>query len=134
MRTRVQIILPFMNHLITIYEKPTCSTCRQVKKAFDARGIAFDTIIYIIDPPSKADLERIVAGLDVPAQELVRTKEDEFKKLGLDISMMSPTEIVNLLSQHPALMQRPIIEIKGKYILGRPVDKIEHFLDEMAKG
>ena len=122
-----------MNHDITIYEKPTCSTCRQVKKVFDSHGIEFETINYIIDPPSKSGLEKIISGLDVPMQELVRTKEEEFKKLNMDISTMSKADIVTVLHHHPGLMQRPVIEIRGKYVLGRPVGKIEKFLDEMAK-
>src|SRR5690349_14973154 len=94
--------LQTMKQAITIYEKPTCSTCRQVKKAFDANGIDFNAVNYFIDPVSKSTLEKMVKGLDVPAKDLIRTKEEEFKKLNLDIDAMSPKEIVDVLVAHPA--------------------------------
>lgn len=122
-----------MNLPITIYEKPTCSTCRQVLKAFETAGVPFDKVNYIISPPSKATLTKVVAGLDVPAQELIRTKEEEFRGLGLDAATMSSAQIVDLLHAHPALMQRPVLVIGDKYVLGRPVDKVERVLRSLKK-
>lgn len=122
-----------MSHTITIYEKPTCSTCRNVKKAFDAHGIDFNAVNYIIEPLSKSVLTKMIAGLDVEAKALVRTNEEEYKALGVNVASMTNAQIVDLLVAHPAIMQRPVVEYNGKYILGRPVDKIEAFLATIAK-
>ena len=120
-----------MKHAITIYEKPTCSTCRQVVKSFEAHGVPFEKINYIIDPPTRETLTAMVARLDVPAKELIRTKEAEFKALGVDADTMTNAHIVTLLAEHPALMQRPVIEHDGKYSLGRPLEKIDKFLRDL---
>ncbi len=113
----------------TIYEKPTCSTCRNVMQEFRARGIDFDDINYIIDPPSKATLKKIVAGIDCAPRDLVRTKEPEFKELGIDPETLTASTVVDLLAAHPTLLQRPVIEHNGKYLLGRPAEKVAAWLD-----
>ena len=35
---------------VTVYQKPTCTTCRKVSKALEEKGVSFDTINYYIEP------------------------------------------------------------------------------------
>jgi arsenate reductase len=115
----------------TVYEKPTCSTCRQVMNLFQERGIAYDAINYIVDPPSVAVLQAIVAGINVEPRALVRTKEPAFKALNIVAESLTAAAVVALLAEHPALLQRPIIGHEGAYVLGRPADAVAQFLDSM---
>ena len=41
---------------ITIYQKPTCTTCRQVYAALRAAGVDVRAVDYFVDPLSKATL------------------------------------------------------------------------------
>lgn len=80
-------------------------------------------------PPDRATLEAIVAGLEDPVDDLVR-KDAKFKELGLDNDdyVDNPAAVVDLLLEHPRLMQRPVIVKDGAAIIGRPKDRIEPFV------
>jgi arsenate reductase (glutaredoxin) len=76
-------------------------------------GVEFDTVMYMKDPPDRATLERIVAGLVDPVGDLVR-KDSVFAKLGLqEQDYTEPGPVIELLLAHPKLLQRPVV-MKGK--------------------
>ena len=70
-----------------------------------------------------------MAILEDPVEELVR-KDSRFKKLGLDPAdyVDQPAAVVELLSQHIALMQRPVLVRGERAIIGRPKDRVEPFV------
>lgn len=81
------------------------------------------------EPPDRAALEAIVAGLEDPVEDLVR-KDSQFKKLGLDPDdyVGNPEAVIELLVTRKALLQRPIVVKGKKAIIGRPKDRIRDFL------
>jgi len=86
-------------------------------------------IEYLKTPLDRAALERFLDLLSDPPADLVR-KDKRFKELGLDETKYVTREaVVDLLLQHPELMQRPII-IKGqKAVLARPSEKVLALLE-----
>ncbi len=63
-----------------------------------------------------------------PPADLVR-KDKNFAALGLDASHYVDREaVIDLLLQHPALMQRPIIVRGQKAVLARPSEKVLELL------
>ena len=92
-------------------------------------GVDHDVVLYMKEPPDRATLEKIVAGLEDPVEDLVR-KDSRFKKLELDPDdyVGNPEAVVDLLVDQKALLQRPVI-VKGKRaIIGRPKSRIAEFL------
>ena len=67
---------------ITIYEKPTCTTCRQVNTALKESGIDYKTVNYYVEPLSKSKLKELVRKMGVRATELFRKKESIYMKPG----------------------------------------------------
>jgi len=109
---------------VTFYHNPVCSHSRGALELLKARGVEFDTIEYLKQPPTRADLERIIAMLDGPAEELVR-KDKRFAELGLKAEdYTAPAAVVALLLKHPELMQRPIIIRAGRALIARPAEKL----------
>ena len=92
------------------------------------RGVEFDVIEYLKTPLDRAGFERIMNLLSNPPADLVR-KDKNFEALGLDANNYVTREaVIDLLLQHPVLMQRPII-IKGqKAVLARPSEKVLELL------
>ena len=93
------------------------------------RDVEFDVIEYLKTPLSREALERIVDLVPDSPQEMVR-KDKYFKELGLDADDYTSKEaVVNVLLEHPKLMQRPII-IRGEHaVIGRPSEKVLALLD-----
>lgn len=113
---------------ITVYQKPTCTTCRQVYAALKESGVNFDAVNYYVDPIPKAKLKELLRKMGISAAELLRKKEDVYKELGLDKKSLSDDEIVDLMAKHPDLIQRPIVEKGDKAILARPAERLKEIL------
>jgi arsenate reductase (glutaredoxin) len=63
-----------------------------------------------------------------PPADLVR-KDKNFAALGLDANQYVTREaVIDLLLQHPVLMQRPIIVKGQKAVLARPSEKVLELL------
>ena len=113
---------------ITIYQKPTCTTCRQVYAALRDAGVDFDAVDYYTDPMSKTKLRELLRKMKMPARELLRTKEEIYRTLRLGERDLSDDEIVDLMVEHPDLMQRPIVEKGARAIVARPAERLKDIL------
>ena len=93
------------------------------------RDVEFDVIEYLKTPLSREALERIIDLVPDNPEEMVR-KDKNFKELGFDADDYTSKEaVVNVLLEHPKLMQRPII-IRGEHaVIGRPSEKVLALLD-----
>jgi arsenate reductase len=113
---------------ITIYQKPTCTTCRQVHAALRDAGVDFEAIDYYTDPIPRTKLKELLRKMGLSARELLRTKEDVYKKLRLGERDLSDDEIVDLMVKQPDLIQRPIVEKGSRAILARPAERLRDIL------
>lgn len=113
---------------ITVYEKPTCTTCRKVAKAFSEQGIDFEKVNYYVEPFTKSLLKSLLIKMQLKPSELLRKNDDAYKKLKTKIERLSEDEILNLMINNPDLIQRPIVEKGKKAILARPPEKIKEII------
>jgi arsenate reductase len=109
---------------LTVFHNPRCSNSRRAVEALEARGASFDTVLYLKQPPSRDDLERIVGHLQGDVTDLVR-RDARFAELGLDASGYSTSEeVVDVLVEHPELMQRPVLETPDTAVIARPPEAV----------
>jgi len=113
---------------IVIYQKPTCTTCRQVHAMLKESGVDFDTVDYYVDPIPKPRLLALLKKMRMPPRQLLRTKETIYKTLKLGERDLSDDEIVDLMVKHPDLIQRPIVEKGARAILARPAERLKEIL------
>jgi arsenate reductase len=113
---------------IVIYQKPTCTTCRQVHAALKDAGVDFTAIDYYVDPIPKARLQELLRKMNITARELLRTTEPIYRQLGLRELHLTDEQIVDLMVQHQDLIQRPIVEKGARAILARPASRLSEIL------
>ncbi len=113
---------------LLVYHNPGCSKSRGALELLRERGVEFEVVEYLKDPPDRATLGRILDRLaDAPA-ELVR-KDERFKQLGLDASdYESRDAVIDVLLAHPELMQRPLVLRGERALLARPSEKVVEIL------
>lgn len=112
---------------LTFYHKPTCSKSREMKRVLDDAGVGFDTVLYIEEPPSRTELERIADGLeDATLADLMRPKEA--KEAGWNGDASDRNAVLSFLCEHPEALQRPIVVKGARAIIGRPTENVERFL------
>ena len=117
-----------MTDSITVYEKPTCTKCREVDKLIRESGIDYRKVNYYIEPLSAEKLTGLIKKMGIQAKELLRTSEPVYKELKLSGQNLTEKAIIDLMVQHPDLIQRPIVERGSKAVLGRPVENIKPLL------
>src|SRR4051794_38800702 len=113
---------------ITVYQKPTCTTCRQVYNALKDSGVDFDAVDYYTDPIPRTKLKELLKKTGLTARDLLRTKEEIYRKLKLGEKDLSEAEIIDLMVEHPDLIQRPIVERGARAILARPAERLREIL------
>ncbi|MEW6543549.1 MAG: arsenate reductase (glutaredoxin) [Nitrospirota bacterium] len=113
---------------LTIYQKPTCSTCREAVKLVQASGTPYETVNYYETPFTKASLKKLLKKAGLGAREVLRAKEEVYKKLGLAKKDLSEDELLDLMVKHPDLIQRPIVEREDRAILARPAETVKRLL------
>ncbi|MCL7570958.1 hypothetical protein M8410_15150, partial [Staphylococcus aureus] len=79
-------------------------------------------------PPSAAELKAILAKLGIPARQLLRTGEDEYKALGLDEPSLGEEAIIEAMARHPKLIERPVLVAGDKAVVGRPPERVLEIL------
>lgn len=107
---------------ITVYEKPTCTTCRNLNKLFQEKGIDYRKVNYFIEPFTEAKLKALFKKAGVRPYEVLRRAEPEFKGLGITADS-SDAEVIAAMVKFPSIIQRPIIEVGDKAVLARPIEK-----------
>lgn len=114
---------------VTIFHNPSCSNSRGALGLLRERSVDHEVVEYMITPPDRETLETIVARLLNPVTELVRTTDPKFVALGLDPSAYAtPNEVIDLLLEHPELMQRPVVMKGDRAVIARPSDRVSDVL------
>jgi len=113
---------------ITVYQKPTCTTCRQVYNALKESGVDFDAVDYYTDPIPKTKLGELLRKMGLAPRDLLRKNEPIYKELALGERELSDAELIDLMAAHPDLIQRPIVEKGGRAILARPAERLKEIL------
>jgi arsenate reductase len=114
--------------MITVYEKPTCTKCREMNKFLVENGVDFTKVNYYIEPLSEKKLRELLKKMALKPRELLRTSESIYRELGLGSKDLSDDELIALMVKHPDLIQRPIVERGDTAVLGRPVENVKSLL------
>jgi len=117
-----------MNDTITVYERPTCSKCREMDRLLRESGVDFNKVNYYLEPLSKKKLAELIAKMKLKPRDLLRKSEPIYRELGLAKGEFSDDEIITLMVKHPDLMQRPIVERGNRAVLGRPTENVKELL------
>lgn len=117
-----------MKDTITVYEKPTCTKCREMDRFLRESGVDFSKVNYYLEPLSRKKLTELIGKMKITPRDLLRPSEPIYRELGLGKKEFSDDEIISLLTKHPDLIQRPIVERGERAVLGRPTENVKALL------
>ncbi len=113
----------------TLYHNPRCSKSRETLALLKDKGLNFNVLEYLNTPPTRAELESVAQKLGKQPLEFMRTGEARFKELGLSKNDQRPAaEWLQLMSDNPILIERPILVGDQKAALGRPPEAVLEIL------
>ena len=107
-----------------IYHNPRCSKSRATLKLLEDRGLNPTIIEYLVSPPDKETLEKILSLLSLQPGDLMRRGESIYKELGLDNPALNNDELVQAMIDNPILIERPIVVAGDKARIGRPPEQV----------
>lgn len=113
---------------IVVYQKPTCTTCRRVHALLRESGVDFELVDYFVDPIPKEKLVELLRKMQMKPRDLLRKNEEIYRTLKLATRDLSDDEIIDLMVEHPSLIQRPIVEKGARAILARPPERLREIL------
>jgi arsenate reductase len=114
-----------MTEKITVYQKPTCSKCRETLRLLKEKGVPLEAINYYEKPVTANLLRELLKKLGMAPAELLRKDEPIARSLGISKRPFTDEELIQLMVENPDLMQRPIVVRGNKAVLGRPPANVE---------
>ena len=109
---------------VTIYHNPRCSKSRQTLALIEQRGLKPEVIEYLLQPPTRKQLETILKLLGLRPRELMRRNEAIYRESKLDDETLSDDKLISAMVEHPILIERPIVLANGRAAIGRPPEQV----------
>lgn len=110
-----------------IYHNPRCQKSREALEFIHSIGIRPEIIEYLVQPPTVDELKEILDMLQLKPMDIVRVNEPVYKEKYKG-RKIPPSRLLKILVKNPKLIQRPIIILNGKAVIGRPATKISELL------
>ena len=113
---------------LTLYHNPRCSKSRGALELLETRGLTPTVVRYLETPLSATQIKALLGKLGISARQLLRSGEEEYKTLNLADASPSEQQLINAIAAHPKLMERPILEVGDKAVIGRPPENVLELL------
>lgn len=111
-----------MNKNFLIYHNPKCSKSRATLNLLIQNGINPSIKEYLNEALSKEEISSLLKKLKVSAKDIIRSKEEVFQELGLELS--DDQALIEAIVEHPILLERPIVVHQDKAVIGRPPENV----------
>jgi len=119
---------------ITIFHNPACGTSRNVLAMIRNSGEEPTVIEYLKTPPDRATLVKLLADAHLSVREVLREKGTPYTELGLDNFQWTDEQLLDVIEQHPILINRPIVVTPLGTRLCRPSETVLDILPQPQRG
>ena len=111
-----------------VWFNPKCSKCRDARDILDGENVSCDIVRYLEDAPTRAELERVMVLLGITdPRAMMRTGEPVYAELGL--ADAGPDQLLDAMTEHPILIERPIVIRGDRAVIGRPPERVRELLE-----
>ncbi|WP_306419346.1 arsenate reductase (glutaredoxin) [Novimethylophilus kurashikiensis] len=112
---------------VRIYHNPRCSKSRGACDLLAEKGIKPEVVEYLKQPPTKEELRALLTKLDMKPVDIVRHSEEIYRQEYAEKNLDDEAWLDALIA-HPVLIERPIVVVGDKAVIGRPPEKILELL------
>ena len=118
----------------TIYHNPSCGTSRNTLALIRNAGIEPTIIEYLRTPPSREQLEALIAAAGLTVRQALREKGTPYQELGLDNPALGDGQLLDAMTAHPILINRPFVVTSLGTRLCRPSELVLDILPQPQRG
>ena len=115
---------------IKIYHNPKCSNSRNALALLRENGYEPEIVLYLETPPTREELQAMIAATSGSARALMRNKESIYSELELDNPELTKDALIDAMLAHPILMNRPIVITQKGTRLCRPPELVLEILPQ----
>lgn len=94
---------------VQIYHNPACGTSRNTLALIRNTGIEPEVIEYLITPPSKDQLIKMIQDSGLSVRDVLRKNVDAYTELNLDDANWTNEQFLDAMLEHPILINRPLV-------------------------
>lgn len=105
---------------VTIYHNPACGTSRNTLDLIRHAGIEPTVIEYLKTPPTRDELETMIADAGLTVRQAIREKGTPYAELGLDNPDLTDEQLLETMLKDPILINRPFVITPMGTRLSRP--------------
>ncbi|MDP8920231.1 MAG: arsenate reductase (glutaredoxin) [Pseudomonadota bacterium] len=109
---------------VIIYHNPDCGTSRNTLAMIRNAGIEPHVVEYVKTPPTRLLLRQLIARMGVSVRDVLREKGTPFQELGLGDPSLSDDQLLDAMTAHPILINRPIVVTPKGVRLCRPSEAV----------
>lgn len=109
-----------------IYHNPRCSTSRKTLDLLRDSGLEPEVVEYLKNPPSRAELVKMIRDAGIDARTAVRKRESLYEELNL--ADATDEQLLDAMVEHPILIERPFVVTTKGTRLARPIDAVREIL------
>ena len=115
---------------LMLYHNPNCSKSRAALTLLKENNVKFETVYYLDHPPDKKEIRALAVKLGIHLKQLLRKNEATYEQFDLDNEKLIEEMVLDIVSEHPILIERPILVRGEKAIIGRPPETVLQFAQE----
>jgi arsenate reductase (glutaredoxin) len=117
-----------VDRAITIFHNPACGTSRNVLQAIRDAGHDPKVVEYLKVGWRRDQLTDLLARMGLKARDILRVRGTPADELGLTAASVTDARILEAMTQHPILVERPIVAGPKGAALCRPAEKVRALL------
>lgn len=110
-----------------LLHNPRCGKSRQCFAFLENNHKKFDVIKYLENPLTFDEVKELIKKLNIPIIKLIRQKEsiwiDNYKN-----KKMTDEEIIQAITDHPILIERPIVIIGNRAYIARDEESLKKLI------
>ena len=110
---------------LTLLHNPHCPTSVHALDALEAAGHEVEIRRYLLvkERLSADELRSLAQRLQGDPPDALIRRDKQYATLGLEVDGFGVEEVVAVLVEHPALLQRPILDDGEAAMIGRPRER-----------
>ena len=110
--------------MTVIYHNPRCSKSRATLELLQQQSTEPEVVLYLQDTPSHEALSSITEKMNCSITDIIRKGEAIYKELDLANQSLSESQMIDIVVQHPILLERPIVVNGDRAAIGRPPENV----------
>ena len=120
--------------MVKIFHNPNCGTSRNTLALIRNSGVEPEVVLYLETPPSKEQLKKLISDMSIPVRDVLRQKGTPYEELDLGNEKWSDDALLDFMTAHPILINRPIVVTPIGTKLCRPSEAVLDILVDPQRG